>query len=162
SLIDALANYTGADVAASADLTGASSLGGNWILEAQTGSIETGSPLTATAMRNFDTTLSGTISGQVWYGANGGGTQLNVGHINSDGSNPTQQGNEADPGEVSAKSVGIDLAAGYYFQTDNTTNRTISSYDYITGNVISTVQIGDLAGAGTGDDDIVNALAVDP
>ena len=38
--INSLAGLTGADVAASTDLTGASSLGGDWVLEAQTGSIE--------------------------------------------------------------------------------------------------------------------------
>ena len=35
-----LAQLTGADVAASTDLTGAASLGGNWVLEKQTGQIE--------------------------------------------------------------------------------------------------------------------------
>ncbi|WP_225580461.1 DUF4347 domain-containing protein [Pseudomonas sp. PDM16] len=39
--IGRLANVTKADVAASADLTGASSLGGNWILEARHGKVET-------------------------------------------------------------------------------------------------------------------------
>ena len=38
--ISALASATGADVAASADDTGATALGGNWVLEASTGSIE--------------------------------------------------------------------------------------------------------------------------
>ena len=40
--INHLAQVTGADVAASNDLTGAASLGGNWTLEASTGHIETG------------------------------------------------------------------------------------------------------------------------
>lgn len=40
SFISALSQYTGADVAASNDLTGSASLGGNWRLEEQTGSIE--------------------------------------------------------------------------------------------------------------------------
>ena len=41
--IQALANATGADVAASEDITGAADLGGNWILEDVLGSIETSS-----------------------------------------------------------------------------------------------------------------------
>ncbi len=41
ALVDALAGLTGADVAASDDLTGAAQLGGDWELEHQTGSIET-------------------------------------------------------------------------------------------------------------------------
>jgi uncharacterized delta-60 repeat protein len=39
--ISQLANLTGADVAASVDLTGSSAHGGNWALEKQTGAIET-------------------------------------------------------------------------------------------------------------------------
>ena len=40
NFIDGLANATGADVAASDDLTGAASKGGDWVLEYQTGWIE--------------------------------------------------------------------------------------------------------------------------
>ena len=40
ALISQLAELTGADVAASTDLTGASARGGNWVLESATGSIE--------------------------------------------------------------------------------------------------------------------------
>ena len=39
-LIDSIAKATGADVAASRDLTGAARLGGNWTLEDNTGNIE--------------------------------------------------------------------------------------------------------------------------
>ena len=45
AFIDSLAELTGADVAASDDLTGSSTLGGDWILEASTGSIEAGNPI---------------------------------------------------------------------------------------------------------------------
>ena len=152
----------GADVAASTHNVGSAAAGGSFLLDSSTGAVDAVNPFTEQTISAFDGSLAGTISGQLWFGANGGGTRSTVGHVNSDTSNPTQQGNESDPGEVQSKSVGIDLAAGYYFQTDDTTNRTISSYDYVTGNVISTVQIGNLAGAGTADDDIVNALAVDP
>ncbi len=38
--VSTLAQLTGADVAASTDLTGAAALGGNWVLESHTGSIE--------------------------------------------------------------------------------------------------------------------------
>jgi len=41
-LITALAQYTGADVAASTDLTGSEALGGNWVFEVTTGEIEAG------------------------------------------------------------------------------------------------------------------------
>jgi Tol biopolymer transport system component len=41
AFVDALAGLTGADVAASADRTGAAALGGNWTLEVASGTIET-------------------------------------------------------------------------------------------------------------------------
>jgi hypothetical protein len=41
AFIQQLANMTGADVAASDDLTGNAALGGDWVLEASTGAIET-------------------------------------------------------------------------------------------------------------------------
>jgi hypothetical protein len=41
TFVQALATATGADVAASTDITGSAVLGGNWVLEAQTGAIET-------------------------------------------------------------------------------------------------------------------------
>ncbi len=41
ALLSGLAQLTGADVAASVDATGAARLGGNWVLEAQSGTIET-------------------------------------------------------------------------------------------------------------------------
>ncbi|MCW2475287.1 putative Ig domain-containing protein [Candidatus Symbiopectobacterium sp. NZEC151] len=41
SFVTLLAQLTGADVAASSDTTGASGLGGDWVLESQSGSIET-------------------------------------------------------------------------------------------------------------------------
>ncbi len=40
NLVNLLAQHTGADVAASSDATGSPDAGGNWVLEAQTGSIE--------------------------------------------------------------------------------------------------------------------------
>ena len=51
ALIDALARLTGADVAASEDLTGAAAAGGNWALEYRTGGIET--PLAISTAEQF-------------------------------------------------------------------------------------------------------------
>jgi hypothetical protein len=64
--IDQLATLTTADVAASTDLTGTATLGGNWVLEASTGPVET-SPLVDAAqgyqeilgaVENIDTELT--------------------------------------------------------------------------------------------------------
>ncbi|MBB3808176.1 cadherin-like domain-containing protein [Pseudochelatococcus contaminans] len=50
ALINSLATLTGADVAASTDTTGAQLLGGDWDLEARTGTIETALPFEAAAL----------------------------------------------------------------------------------------------------------------
>ncbi|MBF6624908.1 MAG: DUF4347 domain-containing protein, partial [Pseudomonas stutzeri] len=56
--IDALAGMTGADVAASDDLTGAARLGGDWELEAESGVVET----LALSLAGFDGVLAPTVS----------------------------------------------------------------------------------------------------
>jgi Domain of unknown function (DUF4347)/Domain of unknown function (DUF4082) len=48
-----LSNLTGADIAASTDLTGNSAKGGNWNLEYATGSIETATPFTNSLISNY-------------------------------------------------------------------------------------------------------------
>lgn len=57
SFVDALARATGADVAASDNLTGAAFLGGDWQLETMAGSVETDSPLTHAAAAGYDQVL---------------------------------------------------------------------------------------------------------
>ncbi|CAN5827646.1 hypothetical protein BH11PSE8_BH11PSE8_11700 [soil metagenome] len=53
ALVQGLAQLTGADVAASNDLTGASALGGNWTLEVTSGHIETALAIDAIGQSNF-------------------------------------------------------------------------------------------------------------
>ena len=57
AFVDALSRATGADVAASDDLTGAAFLGGDWLLETTAGSVEADSPLTAAAAADYDQVL---------------------------------------------------------------------------------------------------------
>ncbi|NEQ49402.1 MAG: DUF4347 domain-containing protein, partial [Leptolyngbya sp. SIO3F4] len=57
SFIETLSQLTGADVAASIDITGNAPFGGDWQLEASTGSIEAELPFDAAALTNFDGTL---------------------------------------------------------------------------------------------------------
>jgi len=52
-LLDTIASLTGADVAASEDLTGAEALGGDWDLEYNSGDIETGIALTDAAVAEY-------------------------------------------------------------------------------------------------------------
>ncbi|NNJ97675.1 MAG: DUF4347 domain-containing protein [Gammaproteobacteria bacterium] len=56
--IDRVAQLTGADVAASDDLTGHDSLGGDWDLEYHAGSVETGLAIDATTQAAYRDTLS--------------------------------------------------------------------------------------------------------
>jgi hypothetical protein len=59
--VNALASLTGADVAASTDLTGAAALGGDWTLEASTGPIEAAPAFTAEAESHFNALLAAPI-----------------------------------------------------------------------------------------------------
>ncbi|MCB8820584.1 cadherin-like domain-containing protein [Microvirga rosea] len=54
ALISGLSALTGADVAASVDLTGSAERGGNWTLEHATGSIETTAPFEASSLAAWD------------------------------------------------------------------------------------------------------------
>jgi uncharacterized repeat protein (TIGR02059 family) len=58
AFIGALAAATGADVAASDDATGSALLGANWVLEAQTGPVESRVALTAAGMAAYSGTLA--------------------------------------------------------------------------------------------------------
>jgi len=60
ALIEQLAGLTGADVAASTDLTGPTALGGDWDLEHRTGSIESFVIFTARAQQGYGAVLGGT------------------------------------------------------------------------------------------------------
>ncbi|MEM8715298.1 MAG: DUF4347 domain-containing protein [Cyanobacteria bacterium P01_A01_bin.3] len=56
-LVNQLSQYTGADIAASTDLTGSSALGGDWDLEYATGDIEAKTPFSAKATSSYDSVL---------------------------------------------------------------------------------------------------------
>jgi len=58
ALVNGLAQLTGADVAASTDLTGAKALGGDWTLEAQTGAIQVASAIDAAGQAQWQGVLA--------------------------------------------------------------------------------------------------------
>ncbi len=71
--IEDLAGFTGADVAASDDLTGAAGLRGDWVLEAATGAIDSSLALSATALNGYAgilATYTGTINDDTIKGSN--------------------------------------------------------------------------------------------
>lgn len=57
NFVNRLSEITGADIAASTDLTGSSALGGDWDLEFETGEIEASSAIEADSMLGFETVL---------------------------------------------------------------------------------------------------------
>lgn len=76
SLIHQLSQATGADVAASTDVTGAASLSGNWVLEAVTGKIEAGKLLSQATQDTYASELAlpgvhtGSNSSGIFLGGN--------------------------------------------------------------------------------------------
>nr|WP_281248454.1 DUF4347 domain-containing protein [Spirulina major] len=58
ALVSSLANLTGMDVAASTNATGSANYGGDWTLEASTGSIEAGNPFEAETLSGWDGKLA--------------------------------------------------------------------------------------------------------
>jgi VCBS repeat-containing protein len=84
------------------------------------------------------------------------------GHLNTDGNAITPAGpflNAA--GVVTGFNIAVDQAAGYFF-VGNSDCLTISSYRISDNSLAETLQVGDTNGAGTLDDDLVCAVAVDP
>ncbi|HYW20936.1 MAG TPA: DUF4347 domain-containing protein [Nodularia sp. (in: cyanobacteria)] len=68
SLLQNIANITGADIAASTDKTGNAALGGNWVLEENIGTVETPSLLLNNYDSVFDTLISSTQSQTIRQG----------------------------------------------------------------------------------------------
>ncbi len=86
AFVEALADLTGADVAASIDATGHASLGGNWALEYRTGSIETEFPMDYDAMSDWIDLLAITTNGSASSAQNTGVTSLSWSHTVASGS----------------------------------------------------------------------------
>lgn len=86
AFVESLALATGADVAASTDPTGAAARGGDWVLEAQSGAIEAGVPLTGDGIQAYDGLLDNqapTIGFTPYEAAASGETLVNTTTNNS-------------------------------------------------------------------------------
>ena len=110
SFIQALANATGADVAASTDLTGSALLGGDWTLEASTGAIEAPAIEVATydALLGADGSIPGGLTGSGPWSWGGYNFQSKFdGEItDSDPENPMRAGNKWDRYALSGVTAG--------------------------------------------------------
>ncbi|MCT7954457.1 DUF4347 domain-containing protein, partial [Laspinema palackyanum] len=93
--VDRLAAITGADIAASDNLTGNAALGGDWELEARTGAIEVQIPFSAEAIGAYQNVLAPQItlpSGNLTYTENGGFAILDPNATATDPNSPNFNG----------------------------------------------------------------------
>src|SRR5690606_14737227 len=89
--ISELASLTGADIAASTNATGAAARGGDWELEASTGSIEAGLIFGAQAVAGYEHLLSATEVTDANAGSNRSTTEdtpLAIAGLSVDGDDP--------------------------------------------------------------------------
>jgi hypothetical protein len=109
AFLDAVANITGADVAASVDATGAAALGGNWILEKNTGTIESKIPFNSDALDNYNGLLylsDGTYTFSGTIGPNNSARSGFAIYSGNDGNFVISNGFTIDPGTHQLWSVG--------------------------------------------------------
>ncbi len=118
AFLQALARSTQADVAASIDLTGSSTLGGNWDLETATGAIESSSALSTVGTAAYGALLDS-------LPVNNGGTGTIRGHLWDD---TLAFNNAIDPSENCFADVTVNLiwagADGVFGNTDDRTYTT--------------------------------------
>src|SRR4028119_281398 len=81
--LERLSKLTGADIAASANLTGNAALGGDWELEVQTGLIETPIPFNANTLKTYSGVLGFAPKADFPTGTNP--NSVSIGDINGDG-----------------------------------------------------------------------------
>src|SRR4028118_1051872 len=81
--LDRLSELTGADIAASASLTGNAALGGDWELEVQTGPIETPIPFNANTLKTYSGVLG--FATKVDFPTAIGPYSVSIGDLNGDG-----------------------------------------------------------------------------
>ena len=133
AFIQALATATGDNVAASTDITGAASLGGNWVLEDHVGTIHNASvsaadwngELSAAAGNGKGALL--TVTGNSIYSVD-----IGTGKATLVTTVPASVGGVAFSGV--ANSLAVDQADGLIYYTDNSgspTNKALFAYDFV-------------------------------
>lgn len=132
-LVDGLGLLTGADVAASSDLTGQARLGGNWELEYQFGAVSSDVVFTAAIQIDWQQILAGTINiDQAWLNARGNGPY----YLDQADTNYILQTNVSTSGTafaIIAPNINFDLN-GYVITYDNAIVNTIFNGSFEQGN----------------------------
>lgn len=131
SFVDGLAALTGADVAASSDMTGAGSLGGNWGLEFQTGVIDSRLAFSATLQSKWQYLLDVNID-QAWLSARGPGPY----YLDQPDETYILQTDVTTAGTafvIIAQNVTFDLN-GHTITYDNTVRPVIANHSFEAGN----------------------------
>lgn len=150
--VNALSAQTGADVAASTDLTGAAPAGGNWTLETATGKIEAASLDLGSALSGTLDAITGTEGNDGLMGTTGndlieglGGDDFLTGGAGNDTINGGANGQYGDRVDYSAaiSAVNVDLAAG--IATGGAGTDTLIGIEHVTGSKFNDLLKGDNA-----------------
>ena len=124
--INQIGNLTGADVAASTNVTGSRDRGGDWVLEYNTGSIETATPLTSAEIETYQGILALTYLSDLTATAATNGW----GAIEKDKSNGEQGASDGDTitlnGVTYAKGLGVHAASDTTYNLGGNYTRFIS------------------------------------
>ena len=116
SLVKALAQLTGADVAASDDLTGSAERGGDWELEYQTSAIETEVAISTEAQVNWQATLAAPV-----ITSDGGGATASINVVENTTTVTTVTATDADVGDTLTYSIDPASADAALFNIDSVT-----------------------------------------
>lgn len=141
-----LAQFTGADIAASTDLTGSQQSGGDWSLEASVGTITTSSINASEAYSGTLAVIGGTSGNDLLTGTSsadsisgGGGDDTLIGAAGNDTLNGGANGQSGDTVDYSAGTAGVSV------------DLTLGSAKDSTGNTDTLVDIEHVIGTGYND-----------
>jgi hypothetical protein len=135
AFVQILSQLTGADVAASDNLTGSAAKGGDWTLEVQTGRIESGLALNQASRDAYTDTLSFATATNFAVGA--GSRAVAVGDLNGDGNTDIATAN------TGSSNVSVLLGDG--------TGSFGTATNFSVGSNLFALAIGDLNGDGNAD-----------
>ncbi|HCV32602.1 MAG TPA: hypothetical protein DGO89_22075 [Microcoleaceae bacterium UBA9251] len=143
-----LSEITGADIAASANLTGSAELGGDWNLEVQTGLIEATVPFNAKALKTYSGVLG--FAPKVDFTTGSGPRSVSIGDINGDGKPDLAVANYSS----NTASILLNTTA-----PGATTPTFDTNVDFTTGANPISVSIGDINGDGKPDLAVANQFS---